>query len=530
MATLEDIADALKNAHRSGDIESARKLADAYASMQSKDTNYWERALKNAPGDAKNFASGMLNTLKHPIDSTQSLLNLANGAFQHLLPETVNNLMPQSTRGNKEIASAVASDFGNTFGSLDKFNKSFAEKPIDTLSKVSLLAGMPSAVLKGGSVAAKAVNAPKAAARLSKNATTAANFANITNPTNIPLKAAGYAIKAASTPIQAASGVLTGLGYDKLSRYTEDAKLGKTGTLDAIRGNIKVEEFVPRMQTALDAAANEMHKTYVKDILPVSNDKTILSMKPILNEYKDLSKMTYRKMSGGKFSKGADATNNANNLRLELKDFLNKSEGKPNAMDLDALKQVVYDVGMKPYKPGTLEYKIGSSLHNKIKQTIKNQAPDYAKAMKNYSDSMEEIKNIQHVTSIGKDKIPTKSYGKLFSLAKAKTEGRHGSSLRLVDKLTKYDPELLNDLSGLAGHEWAGRFTATGGSTAAIASYLMSNPLVGIGGISATSPRLAAETAYKVGSLKRIAGPTKKAADALSLIQSLIEQENRNGR
>lgn len=500
-----------------GFLRKAKELTNA--------RNYWQRALNNTPEDAKNFAHGMLNTLKHPVDSAQSLLNLANGAFQHLLPETINNLMPESTRGNKEIASNVASDFGNTFGSLDKFNESFAEKPIDTLSKVSLIAGIPSSILKTGSIAAKAVNAPKAAARLSKNATTAANFANLANPTNLPLKAAGYAAKAITAPIQATSGVLTGLGYDKLNKYTEDGLLGKTGTLDAIRGKLKVEEFVPRMQVALDSASKEMHKIYAKDILPTSNDKTILSMKPILKEYADLSKMAYRKMSGGKFSKGEDATNNISNLRLKIKDFLQKSEGKPNAMDLDALKQVVYDVGMKPYKSGTLEYKIGSNLYNKIKQTIKDQAPDYANVMSNFTDSIEEIKNIQHITSIGKDKIPAKSYNKLYSLAKAKTEGRHGSSIRLVDKLSKYDPDLLNDLSGIAGHEWGGRFTASGGGMAALASYLLSNPAIVIGGIASTSPRLAAETAYKIGSLKRIGGPTKKAANALSLIQSLIEQE-----
>jgi hypothetical protein len=487
--------------------------------------DYWSRALKNAPNNAKDFASGMINSIP---SIPQDLLNLANGAMQHVLPESINNLMPESTRGNKEIASNVARDYGNTFGSFDKFNESFAEKPVDTLSKVSLLAGLPSSILKTGSIAARHVNAPKAAIRLSKNANTAANLANLFNPTNLPLKAAGVASKAITMPLQAASGVLTGLGYDKLGKYIEDGKAGRSGTLDAIRGKLKVEEFVPRMQMALDSAAKEMQATYTKDILPVSNDKTILSMAPILNEYEDLKKMTYREMPGGRFSKGEDAENNVKNLNLSIEDFLQKSQGNPNAMDLDALKQVVYDVGMKPYKSGTLEYKIGSSLHSKIKQTIQDQAPDYANAMSHYSDSMDEIKNIQNIISVGKDKVSSKSFNKLYTLAKAKPEGRHSASLRLVDKLSKHDQNLLSDLSGLAGHEWGGRFTAAGGSTAALASYLLSNPIVAVTGIASTSPRIAAETAYKIGSLKRL--PVKKATDTLSLMQSLTKQEKKDGR
>lgn len=537
MATLEEVAVALKKAHAAGDVESANKLANAYRQMQSQSTventngNYLDRTIKNTPKSAENFISGIANSLIHPIDTTQALVNIANGAVQNILPESINSLMPDSTRGNKELANLVANDFSNTFGSIENFNESFANDPINVLSKLSLVTSLPSLYLNAGSMAAKLANAPKTSTKFAKQANYISKASNLINPINIASEIIKYGVKVPASIIQAPSGILTGLGYDKLGQYTKDAFEGKKGTLDAIRGNTKVEELIPRFQTALESIKTKMNEDYVKNIVPISKDKTVLSMDDILSKLKETGEMTYRKMPGGNFYKGKDAVLTQKNISNVINDFIKKSQGKPNVMDLDSLKQKIYDVGMKPNKPGTLEYKIGSNIYHSIKKTIENQASDYANVMDNFHKMQEEIQNIQQITSIKPGSNNVASINKLHMLANSKPNKASGSKIRMLDEIKKYDENLLNDLSGISGHDWAGPLTKGFGGLGVVGNLLSSGghiPHAALG-IMTTSPRIAAETAYKVGQGKKllinpVSLSTKKVIEKLSLIESLKKE------
>lgn len=494
--------------------------------------DYWGRSLQTLPKSAENFVTGIANMVAHPVDTVQGLGKLAGGAIENVLPDTLLNMLPDEVKGNKEIASRFANDFKNTFGSAEQFNESFANDPIGTLSKVSLVTGIPSLALRSGSLAAKASGAPRTAADLAKKAKDASVVSTLTDPLVAPIKVAHLASKVVTKPIQATSGLLTGLGYGKLGQYVKDAELGKTGTLNAIRGNVKVEEIAGRTESALTKMAKDMHDNYVRDILPISGDATQLSLNPVVQAVKDAESLAYKTMSGGKFSRGVDAERTLKGIKAVVNEFKRKSKNAPTVMDLDALKQRIFDVGMKPNKPGTTEYKLGSNIYNAIKKTIEEQAPAYSKVMKRYSDMKEEIHQIQHVTAIKPGQSHVKSLNKLFSLANAKPEGRGGSSLRIMDKLSKYDPDLMGDLAGVAGHGWANSRTIGAGTTGAITGALMYSPtnpsivLPALGLAAATSPRLAAETAYKFGQGKRLlSSPAMKTSGKISLIDYLLNKE-----
>jgi hypothetical protein len=493
--------------------------------------DYFGRAYKNLPSSAANFSDSVVNSVVHPIDTATNLGKLAMGGVQNMLPESVNAMLPESFKGNKEISSDLYKEINGKFGSMDAFNESFANDPVGTLSKVSLVTSLPSLALKSGSMAAKLSNAPKTSAQLASKAKDVATIANIADPLNMAAKGVGTASKVITKPVQALSGLLTGLGYSKLGKYTKDAELGKSGTLSAIRGDINVEGIADRADTALGNMAKEMHSEYLKNILPISKDKKILSLDEVVAKLDESDSAVYRKMEKGKFSKGTAAEGTLKELKNTVKDFKIKSAGKPTVMDLDALKQKIFDVGMKNNKPGTLEYRLSKDVYDTVKSTIEQQAPEYAKVMKNYSDMKEEINQIQHVTSLRPGQSHVKSYNKIYNLAKAKPEGKGGASLRVVDKLSKYDPNLMDDLAGLSGHEWSsGRTIGAGsaGSLAGLLYYGLTAPAIAgaaVAGASATSPRLAAETAYKIGQGKRLSRPVIKAADKASLIEYLMEQE-----
>ena len=78
MATIDQIGEALKNAHASGDTEAATKLAHAYKDMQSQPTpdfklperSYdWtevpEQFVKNLPSTGGKVLEGMANMVVH---------------------------------------------------------------------------------------------------------------------------------------------------------------------------------------------------------------------------------------------------------------------------------------------------------------------------------------------------------------------------------------------------------------------------------------------------------------------------------
>lgn len=109
-------------------------------------------------------------SVRHPIDTANSMLDVGFGAVQHaILPKNMNT--PE-----KQMASSVAQDYRQHYGSMDRFAQTVAEDPFRFVGDASMLASGPLGK-RGVSAAAKTLEAvPAAGKAIAKVPINAAKF------------------------------------------------------------------------------------------------------------------------------------------------------------------------------------------------------------------------------------------------------------------------------------------------------------------------------------------------------------------
>lgn len=132
------------------------------------------QALKNLPKSIQGVGQGVIDTVAHPIDTTQSMLDLANAGMQKVLPASINSLMPEKTKQNPAKLDAAANFYKNRYGGESELKQTLANDPAGALLDAVTAISLGSAALKPFSnksnlanelaniEKAKALNAPKA--------------------------------------------------------------------------------------------------------------------------------------------------------------------------------------------------------------------------------------------------------------------------------------------------------------------------------------------------------------------------------
>lgn len=94
------------------------------------------------PDIVNNVIPGAVNTIIHPIDTTQGFLNIANSGLQQILPESINNLMPESTRANKNIAPAIGNELRKYVNDPRLISRAIENNPAQALGMLSAVGGI----------------------------------------------------------------------------------------------------------------------------------------------------------------------------------------------------------------------------------------------------------------------------------------------------------------------------------------------------------------------------------------------------
>lgn len=245
MATIDQIGEALKNAHASGNTEAASKLAHAYKDMQSQSspdfkrpersydwTEVPEQFVKNLPSTGGKVLEGIADMVVHPIDTALHTSQLVGGELRKVLPGLVNKTLlanPEDIQKSDEMANAVNEQYAKDYGSLEGIKRKLAEDPAGFLMDLSTLAS------GGGTVAAKIP-------ALKKSAATMSNIGTYTNPLEMGLKVGG---KVLTNTYDILSGVKHKVNAGKIARGALGATLDPT--LAALRN-------APQDLTAAQAA------------------------------------------------------------------------------------------------------------------------------------------------------------------------------------------------------------------------------------------------------------------------------------
>ncbi len=484
-----------------------------------------QQALQNAPDSAKQFFGNIWQAVRHPIETGGTLYDIADGA--------VRLMAPGGNSPNEAKAKAVGDFFSKRYGTLDGFKNALATDPVGIMGDFAT-------VLTGGGFAA--ARAPGVIGRVAQIAQKAGNAIEPLNlavkgiqglgkvPGVVPaIKKAGDIV---GTTAAAIGGNLTGMATEPTKIAASSGyRAGEAGKAwrAAVRGQIPWQGLVDDAKSAISAMHQAKGEAYKKSKALWGESTSAIDFKPISDAFNKIA-------SRGKFE-GVVIKPSTTKVVKEMAAVVDEWQKMDPSiyhtpLGLDALKQRVGDIlnGIK-FENREARGIVGEVYHS-IKGEIVKRAPEYGKAMQQYEEASELIKNIEGSFRIGKKATLDSSVRALTSVIRNNVSTNYGAKINQAKILEQAGaPNLMEKLAGAAansaaprGLQGAGSAAAGMGITAGVINGTI-NPL-SLLLIGATSPRLVGEAAHLggrvAGGVKRTVGAIRRGANT-PLAKKLIE-------
>ena len=451
----------------------------------------------NLPSSTANFAGGIYQAIRHPIDTATTVSDLGAGIVMSAMPESwLESLGPTGLRvlfgdRNQEMKS-LAKDVGkfyvNRYGSLNKFKRAFAEDPVGILSDVSAVFGTAAAL-------APAKVAPKLNA-----------VAKAIDPVNV---AAWGTSKAGSMMEKGATGFVgttTGAGQQPIREaYSAGREGGKRA--DQFTGHMREtgRSFTEPLEIAkrnLDAIKQQRSQQYRSGMVNIKNDSSILNFDDIDSAIAGAySNITFKNKT--KNNLAFDKLMEAKSLVDEWRNLDPAEYHTPEGMD--ALKQQVNSVLEDiPYANSQARLAVGG-VQDAIKGTINKQAPAYAEVMSDYSNMSDLIQEVERSLSLNPNANVDTTMRKLQSIMRNNANTNYGQRLGTAEKMQSMGGEsFMPSLAGQSLSQMMPRGIQGGvaGATS-LGAFDVGGLPVAMTAAALQSPRLMGEAAYGTGVLAR---------------------------
>lgn len=335
------------------------------------------------------------------------------------------------------------------------------------------------------------------------------------------LPVVGPALSAAGTGIRRAVGITTGVGDDALR---EAFQAGRAGGAQAealragMRGQSDMLSVLDDAKANLETLRQSRAAAYRQNMAGVRADQTVLDMTPIEKALQDsVDKFTFKGQARNPRAMAAlqDVSSEVSAWRqLDPTEF-HTPEG------LDALKQRISAIRESiPFEDRSARAAV-DGVFASVKREIEKQAPDYATAMRDYSQASELIDEITRSLSLNDRATADTAMRKLQSVMRNNANTNYGARLASVEALEQAGGRpLMPQLAGQALNEWTPRGIqrATAGTgTAGLA--LTGNVPAALGMAAISSPRLMGETMMGAG---RVAGMAEQMVNP-ELVRMLRE-------
>lgn len=473
-------------------------------------------AISNVPKSTGEYIGSVAHAIAHPVESAQSILNIANGALQHALPESANKLMYQMNpelAKNKEIASNVADFYAQRYGSAENLKRSIAEDPVGVAGDLSSLLTM------GGSATANLPSVTGKAGKLVKLGGNAIEPLNVLGNKVIP--------KLSGLTADIIGGIGTHTGGESLRTAT---KAGLAGGQDAsdflgnLRGNVPMQDVLDKAKDNLKEMNAKKSAEYRSGMVDISNDKTVLDMSGIEdNLNKALESIQFKgQVKDEKAAKVLDEISK----KVETWKGLDSAEYH-TPEGLDSLKQQIGSLVEELPLEQKNARRVGNNVYNAIKDSITQQAPTYAKVMKDYTEASDLIHEMERTLSLKSNASIDTSMRKLQSLMRNNVNTNYGNRLNLARQLEEGGSN--NIMPSLAGQSLSsitprglGNLQAGVMSSLGLASGGASSLPLLLPTLALQSPRLMGEAAYYTGKAGRLGKGAGKYAKP-SLMNYLYE-------
>jgi len=236
-------------------------------------------------------------------------------------------------------------------------------------------------------------------------------------------------------------------------------------------------------------------------MVDIKNDKTVLDFGKVDQTLADIRDRGFFK--GKQIDRSAaDTWRQIDELVQEWKSANPAEFHTPEG--LDALKKAIGDVrDALPF--GTPARNVANNVYGAVRQQITDQAPSYAKVMKDYEEASSLINEIEGTLSLGKKASIDQSLRKLQSILRNNAYTGYGARVALGEQLAQRGaPNLFSQLAGMSMEPVAPRGLVGQGTAAALTtSALTGGGVPSLLPLALTSPRVIGTAAYGAG---RVAG------------------------
>ena len=293
-------------------------------------------------------------------------------------------------------------------------------------------------------------------------------------------------------------GASTGAGEQALKTAYESGKAGGAQAKafrENMRGQVPISDVLDDARANLDTMRQARAAEYRANMAPVTADKTVLDLQPIGKSVQDsISQFTFKGQA-----RNPQVLNALKDVEEEV---LNWSKLDPAEFHtpegLDALKQRISAIRERQPIEATAVRKAIGNVYNSVKQQIESQAPDYAKAMKDYTQASELLDEVTRSLSINQRASADTAMRKLQSVMRNNVNTNYGARLASLQELEQQGGrQLMPQLAGQALNDFMPRGIQR--ATAPLLAGTMTGLPSGIAAAAASSPRLMGEAAYYAG-------------------------------
>ena len=298
-------------------------------------------------------------------------------------------------------------------------------------------------------------------------------------------------------------GLATGVGSEPIKQAFRAGQMGgKNGGqafLDNMNGNVPMTDVLDSAKQALQAMQAQKSAAYRSGMVPIKNDSTVLKFNGIDSAVNDAAAMVSFK-GQVKNTQAADAVSRMRAIVDEWKALSPTDFHTPEG--LDALKQKLGgELESIPFNEKTARL-AASKIYNATKAEIQQQAPEYAKVMKEYQAAAEQITEIERALSLGNKAAADTSMRKLQSLMRNNVQTNYGNRLSLAKELeTAGGVDLMSPISGQALSSLTPRSLAGQIGAGGVGLSALSGSLLPLAALPFQSPRLVGSAAYGAGRL-----------------------------
>ena len=435
------------------------------------------QAISNLPSSFANLAGGVYQAVTSPLQTGKAVLDVAAGGLQNILPESFVKAVGED-KASREAANKVGQMYVQRYGSVEDAKRTIANDPAGFMADVSTaLTGVGGVLPTVGKVGAAV------------------------EPLSLATKATTATVSGGAKLAKHGLGMSTGAGAEAVGQAYKAGRVGGQTAQEFkqnMRGEVPVTDVLDAAKQNLADMNIAKQNEYRSGMVNIKNDKTVLDFSGI---DKALVNAENRTVYKGKIVNQKAAEDVAEVKRI-VEDWKRENPAEYHTPEgMDALKRRVGDVldGI-PLEQKNAHAAV-QNVYNSIKSEITKQAPTYSRVMKNYSESTEQIREIERALSLGNKASADTGVRKLQSLMRNNANTNYGFRKQLAEQLTQAGGrDIMPALSGQALSEMTprGLQRATAIPTS-LGAYSLGGFPTALASLAASSPRLVGEATYGAG-------------------------------